>query len=90
MTTTLLVRRLKRVSKEMRTLGETMDYYGGFGKMGDRGREMIGAARLVKSWIKHIERRFRGRYWPDRPIRQTLNRRGHRLARLLAANRILK
>ena len=52
-----MVRRLKRVSEEMRTLGETMDYYGGFGKMGERGREMIGAARLAKSWIKHMEKK---------------------------------
>jgi hypothetical protein len=51
-----LVRRLKRVSEMMRQVGADMDYYGGFGKMGDRGREMIGAARLAKSWIKHMEK----------------------------------
>jgi precorrin-6B methylase 1 len=38
----------------MRKLGADMDYYGGFGLMGDRGREMLGAAKLAKGWTSHI------------------------------------
>jgi len=51
-----LVRRLKRVSEIMRQVGGDMEYHGGFGTMGDRGREMLGAARLAKGWTKHISK----------------------------------
>jgi hypothetical protein len=51
-----LVRRLKRVSEIMRQVGADLEYYGGFGPMGDRGREMLGAARMAKGWTKHIEK----------------------------------
>ena len=49
-----MVRRLARVSEDMRKLGADMDYYGGFGLLGDRGREMLGAARMANGWIKHL------------------------------------
>ena len=51
-----MVRRLDKVSDDMRNLGADMDYYGGWGLMGDRGREMLGAARLAKSWIPHLRK----------------------------------
>ena len=51
-----LVRRLAKVSDDMRNIGAEMDYYGGWGLMGDRGREMLGAARLAKSWIPHLRK----------------------------------
>lgn len=49
-----MVRRLARVAEDMRKLGADMDYYGGFGLMGDRGREMLGAAKMAKGWTIHI------------------------------------
>ena len=45
-----LVRRLKRVAELMRTIGADMDYYGGWGEMGDHGREMLGAAKIARDW----------------------------------------
>jgi len=50
-----IARRLKSVAEQMRQLGADMDYYGGFGKLGERGREMIGAARMAKGWCFHVE-----------------------------------
>ena len=40
----------------MRQVGASMDYYGGFGKLGDRGREMLGASAMAKGWTKYIEK----------------------------------
>lgn len=45
-----MARRLKRVSELMRAIGADMDYYGGFGEMGEHGREMIGAAKIARGW----------------------------------------
>lgn len=50
-----LVRRIKRVANEMRQLGAHMDYYGGFGEIGEHGREMLRAAACAKSWATALE-----------------------------------
>ena len=51
-----MVRRLKRISNEMLQIGEDMDYYGGFGEIGQHGREMISASQLALDWARGIER----------------------------------
>ena len=40
------------VADAMQQTGERMDYIGGFGEIGERGREMIGAANLARDWAK--------------------------------------
>ena len=49
-----MVRRLMRLSKTMLTIGEEMDYYGGFGEMGQHGREMISASQLALDWARNM------------------------------------
>jgi len=89
MTTTLLVRRLKRVSKEMRTLVRRWTITVDSGKWATvvrNDRRSTAGEKLDQAHRAPIP-------WPllaRRPIRQTLNRRGHRLARLLAASKVLK
>jgi hypothetical protein len=51
-----IVRRLKRLSNEMLQVGEDMDYYGGFGEIGQHGREMISASQLALDWARNIEK----------------------------------
>ena len=51
-----LVRRLARISNDMRMLGCDMEYYGGFSNMGERGRQMQGAAHIAKGWTKYLRR----------------------------------
>ena len=50
-----LVRRIKRVANEMRQLGAHMHYYGGFGEIGEHGREMLRAAACAKSLATALE-----------------------------------
>lgn len=50
-----MVRRIKRLAEEMRKVGADMDYYGGFGEIGKHGRELLGAAKVAKSWTKYME-----------------------------------
>ena len=38
----------------MLTIGEEMDYYGGFGEMGQHGREMISASQLALDWARNM------------------------------------
>ena len=45
-----LAARIFRVAKSMKNLGYEMEYFGGFGEVGDRGREMIGAAVIARGW----------------------------------------
>jgi hypothetical protein len=40
----------------MLQIGEDMDYYGGFGEIGQHGREMISASQLALDWARGIER----------------------------------
>ena len=49
-TNSAIAKDLLKLSREMRRIGVQMEYYGGFGKMGQRGRELIGAARMAKGW----------------------------------------
>ena len=46
---------LRALVHEMRDIGMTMDYVGGFGPTGTRGRELIWAARIVGDWAQEIE-----------------------------------
>jgi hypothetical protein len=39
----------------MQSVGAEMEYYGGFGEIGDHGREMQGAASIAFFWAKGIE-----------------------------------
>jgi hypothetical protein len=50
-----IVKRLRKLAKEMLDLGVDMDYYGGITEIGKKGREMVGAAKIAESWIKGIE-----------------------------------
>jgi hypothetical protein len=43
------------VSEIMRQVGADMDYYGGFGEIGNHGRMMVGASKMAKSWADGIE-----------------------------------
>ena len=49
-----MAKRLAVVSDELLKLGADMEYYGGFGLMGDRGRELIGAGRMARYWTSHL------------------------------------
>jgi hypothetical protein len=51
-----MVRRLMRLSQTMLTIGEEMDYYGGFGEIGQHGREMITASQLALDWARGMKR----------------------------------
>ena len=39
----------------MASLGVDMDYIGGFGEIGDHGREMVGAAAVAVGWADGID-----------------------------------
>jgi hypothetical protein len=39
----------------MQSVGAEMEYYGGFGEIGDHGRELQGAAGIALGWAKGIE-----------------------------------
>lgn len=50
-----MVARLKLISHGMLTVGEDTEYYGGFGEIGQHGREMKSASNLVLEWARGIE-----------------------------------
>lgn len=50
-----LAKRVRRVAALMQKLGADMDYYGGFGEVGQHGREMQGAARIALGWADGME-----------------------------------
>lgn len=50
-----IAERLRALVHEMRDIGMTMDYVGGFGPTGTRGRELIWAAQIVGDWAQEIE-----------------------------------
>jgi hypothetical protein len=51
-----LLKRMKALAKEMQTVGAAMDYFGGLeAEFTKHGRELFGAGRVVKSWVKEIE-----------------------------------
>jgi cysteine synthase len=50
-----IAKRLRWLSHRMQSVGAEMEYYGGFGEIGDHGREMQGAASIAFCWAKGIE-----------------------------------
>ena len=50
-----LALRLRSVARAMASLGADMDYIGGFGEIGDHGREMVGAASVAVGWADGID-----------------------------------
>lgn len=52
---TTLPRRLRELAKWMDRLGWEMSYYGGFGEVGQHGRELMDAAAVARGWAKGIE-----------------------------------
>lgn len=55
MTKQQLENEILALSELMEEVGAKMDYFGGFNKIGDHGREMIGAAMIAKGWAKGIQ-----------------------------------
>lgn len=51
-----LAEELRIVAGIMHRTGTRLAYYGGFGEMGGHGREMVGAAKIAKSWVREIRR----------------------------------
>ena len=49
--------RLRLAASYLRECGVLMDYIGGFGQWGDKGREAIGAAEIAKQWADEMEAR---------------------------------
>jgi len=54
-----LAMRIHRVASSMRRLGCAMDYYGGFGEIGEHGREMIGASIIARKWADKISEQIK-------------------------------
>ena len=52
----IAVKRLRWLSMEMLDVGELLDFYGGFGEIGEHGREMIGASKIAAGWADGIEK----------------------------------
>lgn len=48
---------LRAVASVLRQCGEVMEYRGGFGPWGAKGREAIGAAAIVREWADEMERK---------------------------------
>lgn len=55
MTPLQIAKQLRHLSKAMGTLGVAMDYYGGFSEIGQHGRELVNAGRIVKGWATSIK-----------------------------------
>lgn len=51
-----LAKRIRDVAERMWRLGNHMSYYGGFGEIGQHGREMAGAANIARGWAMEIEK----------------------------------
>ncbi len=47
--------RLRLAASYLRECGVLMDYIGGLGQWGDKGREAIGAAEIAKQWADEME-----------------------------------
>lgn len=82
--TSALAKRVRRVAALMQKLGADMDYYGGFGEVGQHGREMQGAARIALGWADGMERApiTRSR---RRPVLKLSASKKHHLCRACAA-----
>jgi hypothetical protein len=55
MTKTEIAQRLRALSADMIEIGAAMDYYGGFGEMAAKGRELVGAGHIAIDWAENIE-----------------------------------
>jgi len=51
----MAVTRLRILSAQMLDVGVFLDFYGGFGEIGEHGREMIGASKIAAGWADGIE-----------------------------------
>jgi hypothetical protein len=49
--------RLRLAASILRECGILMDYFGGSGQWGDKGREAIGASEIAKQWADQMETR---------------------------------
>ena len=49
-------RRLRSLSAQMQDTGAFLDFYGGFGEIGEHGREMIAASKIAAGWAYGIEK----------------------------------
>ena len=49
------VRRLRNLSAQMQDTGAFLDFYGGFGEIGEHGRELTGASKIAAGWADGLE-----------------------------------
>jgi hypothetical protein len=47
--------RLKALQAEMSEVGILMEYYGGLSEVAQHGKELYGAAMMMKTWIEGME-----------------------------------
>ena len=52
----ILIGDLRLISERMKSVGLFMEFYGGFGEIGEHGREMIGASKIAAGWADGIEK----------------------------------
>ena len=52
----ILIGDLRLISERMKSIGLFMEFYGGFGEIGEHGREMIGASKIAAGWADGIEK----------------------------------
>lgn len=56
MTRSEIIEGLKQISFDMIEIGTAMDYYGGSSHVSDRGRELVGAGVMARSWAEEWEK----------------------------------
>ena len=49
--------RLKELIDAMESVGGYMEFYGGFGEMGQHGRELLGAAKIARQWLTQMKKK---------------------------------
>ena len=52
----MAIARLLGLSSLMRDTGAFLDFYGGFGEIGQHGKEMIGASKIAAGWADGLEK----------------------------------
>lgn len=45
---------LRKLATDMDAVATRMKYHGGFGELGDKGRQLAQSASIVRDWIAHI------------------------------------
>ena len=50
-----IAERLRSLSEQLADLGCDMEFLGGFGPMGQRGRDLLWLARIVRTCVHEIE-----------------------------------